>query len=273
MKEETECALDAAGRIVASSRKLIAFTGAGISVESGLPSFRGKGGLWEKFDPGLLDIGRFTADPKASWIAIRELFYAPRRSQRSVAARPEPNAAHRVLAEWEKAGLLSIVVTQNIDGLHTAAGSTRVAEFHGSIRELLCLRCGARFRADEKAIEDGLLDSLPPRCDAPSSGNSLCGGVLKPDFVFFGEAIPTEAYASAFASAASADVCLIIGSTGVVNPAAEVPFAAKRAGATVIEIDPGDTDFTDTICTIHIRLGASEALTRLDGLVRSLRAT
>jgi NAD-dependent deacetylase len=250
--------LSLAAHIISSSERLIAFTGAGISAESGVPTFRGEGGLWGKMDPGLLDIDRFNADPAASWAAIRQLFYDAQPDGR----RPEPNAAHRVLADWERDGILSFLVTQNIDGLHSAAGSRKVAEFHGSTRELVCRRCGGRVSATAEALEGGLLDSLPPRC-------ASCGGVLKPDFVFFGEGIPSEAYSSAFAAAESADVCLVVGSTGVVYPAAQVPLLAKRAGAKMIEVDPGDTEFSSSVSDIHIRLGASEAMTRLDELVRA----
>ncbi len=234
----------------------MAFTGAGISAESGVPTFRGAGGLWERMDPGLLEIGRFDADPGASWAAIRELFYAAAPD----GGRASPNAAHRILARWEAEGLLSFLVTQNIDGLHSAAGSRRLAEFHGSIRELLCRRCGGRVQATSEALDAGLLDSLPPRC--PS-----CGEALKPDFVFFGEGIPQAAYSAAMDAAEMADACLVIGSTGVVYPAAQIPILAKRAGAVVIEIDPGDTEFSVGASDIHIRLGASEALTRLDALI------
>jgi len=257
MTSDAERDLAAAARVIASSKRLIAFTGAGISVESGVPTFRGEGGLWETMDPGLLQIDRFNADPLASWVAIRALFYAARPD----GTRPAPNAAHRVLADWEGRGLLSFLVTQNIDGLHSAARSRKIAEFHGSIRELLCLRCGARVAAGAEALDAGLLDSLPPRC-------AVCGGILKPDFVFFGEGIPPEAYSAAFAAAESADACLIVGSTGVVYPAAEIPIIAKQAGARIIEIDPGDTEFSSQISELHIRLGASEAMARLDELVK-----
>jgi len=228
-----------------------------------VPAFRGEGGLWETMDPGLLQIDRFNADPLASWTAIRELFYM---------SRPEPNAAHRILAEWERNGWLSFLVTQNIDGLHSAALSRKIAEFHGSIRELVCCSCGGRFSVTKEALEAGLLDSLPPRCKVGIAGEAPCNGLLKPDFVFFGEGIPPAAYSSAFAAADSADVCIIIGSTGVVYPAAQVPIMAKRAGAKIIEIDPGDTEFSATIVDIHLRSGASEAMIRLDELVRAFKS-
>lgn len=264
MHEPLESDLERAAAIIKSSRHLIAFTGAGISVESGVRTFRGKGGLWDEIDPGLLEISRFNADPEASWEAIRAIFYASLPD----GSRPKPNAAHRVLAEWEREGILSFTITQNIDGLHVAAGSRKVAEFHGSIRELVCRRCGSRYAADLDRLESGLLDVLPPRCSAPIAGGTVCGGVLKPDFVFFGEGIPKEAYEVSFAAAASADTCLIIGSTGVVYPAAQVPHIVKRNGGSIIEIDPGDTEFSRRVTDVHIRLGASEAMTRLDSLVR-----
>jgi NAD-dependent protein deacetylases, SIR2 family len=263
MNSEVERDIERAARAIRSSHSILAFTGAGISVESGVPTFRGEGGLWEKVDQSLLQIDRFEAEPLTSWTAIRELFYASAIGGR----RPEPNAAHRVLAKWEAEGRVALVVTQNIDGLHSAAGSRRVVEFHGSVRDLVCRRCGARVAASEEALAAGLLATLPPRCSAPGRGGRPCGGLLKPDFVFFGEGIPSEAYSAAFDAASRADLCLIVGSTGVVYPAAGVPVAAKRSGACIVEVDPGETEFSASISDIHIRLGASEALERIDSIL------
>ncbi|HOX49441.1 MAG TPA: Sir2 family NAD-dependent protein deacetylase [Spirochaetia bacterium] len=249
MDDEVEAALRRAAGVIREAEGLMAFTGAGISVESGIPPFRGPGGVWGRYDPSLLEIGRFRADPAASWAAIREIFYAS-------FGKAEPNAAHRVLASWEGEGLLGFLVTQNIDGLHRKAGSRRLAEFHGAMDLLLCERCGERLAASAD-----LLGSLPPRC--PS-----CGGLLKPDFVFFGEAIPREAYRASFASAEEAGACLVVGSTGTVYPAAELPLAVKRRGGVLIEIDPGTTEFSG-LADVRIPLGASEALTRLDALLKS----
>lgn len=257
MRETAESSLEEAAALIEGSRSMIAFTGAGISAESGVPTFRGKGGLYETMDQSLLEISRFIAEPAACWEAIRGIFY----SLNAEGRRPEPNAAHRVLAAWEAEGRLSAVITQNIDGFHSRAGSRKVIEFHGSTRELVCRRCGSRVSAGPEALDGGLLDSLPPLCP--------CGGILKPDFVFFGEGIPQDAYRSAFEAAAAADLCVIVGSTGVVYPAAGVPVAAKRAGAKVIEIDPGDTEFSSSIASVHLRLGAAEALARLDALLRA----
>jgi NAD-dependent deacetylase len=264
MDDNTRASLERAAAIVKKSRSLIAFTGAGVSRESGVPTFRGSGGLWERIDPGALEISRFRADPEGSWKVIRELFYG---DGGGATGRPEPNAAHRVLAEWEAAGLLTFLVTQNIDGLHRAAGSRRVAEFHGSVSELVCQRCGARVSAGSEALAAGLLAELPPRCKAAGSGGRACGGILKPDFVFFGESIPHAAYESAFDAASNADACIIIGSTGVVYPAAEVPLVVARSGGKLIEIDPGETEFSG-MAAARIRLGAVEAMCELDALVR-----
>ncbi len=248
MTPEASRAVLRAARAIKQASRLIAFTGAGISVESGIPPFRGEGGIWTRYDPDTLEIRRFLRDPAAAWPAIREIFY-------DYTSRAEPNDAHRVLARWESEGRLSFLVTQNIDGLHEAAGSRALAEFHGSCRHLVCLDCGERVEATST-----LLANLPPRCP--------CGGIYKPDFVFFGEGIPRSAYEASFAAADSADVCLVIGSTGEVHPAAEVPRTVKRRGGLIVEIDPEPTGFTDSITDIFIRAGASEAMRELDAAVR-----
>ncbi|MGO8692065.1 MAG: SIR2 family NAD-dependent protein deacylase [Rectinemataceae bacterium] len=265
-EKDTETSLRRAADIIDGSKRLFAFTGAGISKESGLPVFRGEGGIWERMDPGILEISRFARDPEGSWRGIRDLFY-------DVSSLPAPNAAHRVLAKWEAEGRLASLVTQNIDGLHRAAGSRRVIEFHGTLGGLLCLRCGRRISATPAAIAAGVTGRLPPRCkDWPGDGAALsrnkgCDGILKPDFVFFGEGIPPEAYTAALAAAEAADVCLIVGSAGVVHPAAQLPGIVQRNGGTIIEIDPSVTEFTKSLTDIHIRLGAVEGLTSLDALL------
>lgn len=237
-----------AARIVLSAKRLIAFTGAGVSADSGVPTFRGKGGLWGSYDQSHLELGFFMREPAVAWKTIREIFYA-------FTLAVEPNDAHRVLALWEAAGLLSLVVTQNIDGLHSRAGSKAVAEFHGSCDRLRCTRCGLETAATRESVAGD-----PPRC--------ACGGVLKPGFVFFGEGIPEDAYRSSFEAAEAADVCLVIGSTGEVFPAASVPLTVKRRGGTIIEINPERSAFTDSVTDVYLPLGAAAAMRRLDGLVR-----
>lgn len=243
--------LERAAALIAAEQPILVFTGAGISVESGIPPFRGEGGIWGRYDPSLLDISQFKARPLASWTAIKEIFYDSFGGAR-------PNPAHEILAAWELRGLVDFTVTQNIDGLHQAAGSTRLVEFHGAMGDLVCTACGLRHKAGPE-----LLAPLLPACPA-------CGGLLKPDFVFFGEGIAHEAKVSSLAAAARASLCLVIGSTGQVYPAASVPLAVKDHGGILIEIDPGYTEFSE-LADVHIRMGASRAIQEIEAILQ--RAT
>lgn len=233
----------AAGAI-RNGKHVVAFTGAGISVESGIPPFRGPGGLWEKYDPHSLEIGYFLQNPEASWRVIREVFY-------DAFGKAQPNAAHVALAELESRGVLKALITQNIDNLHQRAGSRAVVEFHGSSRTLRCVDCTESCEASQTD-----LSTLPPTC-------RLCGAILKPDFVFFGEPISHQAYARAFLEAERADVMLVIGTTGEVMPAGLVPRMAKSKGATLIEINPAESNYTREITDIFIEAKAAEALPHL----------
>ena len=228
-----ELLIKESARIIRESKSTIAFTGAGISVESGIPPFRGENGLWNKYDPHVLDLGFFFEDPLESWISIREIFY-------DFFSESKPNKAHLVLAEMEKNGLLKSIVTQNIDNLHFEAGSKTVYEFHGNSKQLKCMHCGKII-----PVEKVNLKELPPRCPDDNS-------VLKPDFIFFGEGIPREAYEMSFIAAKKSKVCLIIGSTGEVTPASYVPRTAREYGATIIEINPQESLFTNQITDIHL---------------------
>ncbi len=245
MQEEIERLVARAAEAIAASRHLVAFTGAGISVESGIPPFRGAGGLWETYDPSILDIATLRSDPESAWRAIKALFY-------DHWGACVPNAAHRVLADWEARGLLTATITQNIDGLHGEAGSRAVAEYHGSLKDLVCMRCGGR-----SAAEDTDLAILPPRCAA-------CGGILKPDFVFFGEAIPEKAVRAASAAVGACDCLLVIGTSGEVYPAAALPGEAIRRGAVVIELNPKPSAYTARIVDFFLPFGASEGMERLN---------
>ena len=226
-------------RLIRTARYLTAFTGAGISVESGIPPFRGPGGLWTRYDPRKLELSYFCAHPEVSWPIMKEIFY-----EHFAAA--QPNAAHLGLARLEAAGRLKCLITQNIDNLHHAAGSRNIVEFHGNSRRLVCLECGKRVDAARE-----LLENLPPRC--------ACGGVYKPDFIFFGEGIPPDAHARAREAARRTDVMLVIGSTGEVYPAALVPRWAREAGATIIEINPEPSEFSCTVSNLHVPMKAAEA--------------
>ena len=231
--------------LIKESSYTIAFTGAGISVESGIPPFRGERGLWNKYNPEVLDLGYFNNNPEKSWHFIREIFY-------DFFADAKPNTAHEVLARMENAGVLNSIITQNIDNLHQEAGSKIVHEFHGNSKKLICLKCGKQYRA-----EDIDFDNIPPKCEND-------GEILKPDFIFFGEGIPEQAYRNSFADAEKCDVCLIIGSTGEVMPASHVPITAKQSGAKIIEINPEESQFTNQITDIHLKGKASEILSQLE---------
>jgi NAD-dependent deacetylase len=205
-----------AAELIVRRQPCVALTGAGISAESGIPTFRSKGGLWEKFDPTVYaSIEVFRQDPSKYW-TIRGEFIRNYDAYR-------PNPGHLALAELERIGLLRHVITQNIDGLHRKAGSQNVTEIHGSLREILCIRCGREYRAPH--IPNG----TPPHCD--------CGGVLKPDTVLFGEALPPGALETAWRESGSCRVMLVIGTSALVQPAASLPQVAKQSGAAVVEIN------------------------------------
>jgi len=230
-----------AAEIIKKSDWVTAFTGAGMSVESGIPSFRGENGIWNKYDPRLLELPYFDANPEKCWLTIKEIFY-------DSFGKAQPNAGHRVLAEMEAAGKLKALITQNIDDLHTRAGSKTVHEFHGNSRLLLCRACEKKYEAS--ALD---LEKQPPRCAA-------CGEILKPDFVFFGEAIPFKALSDSRFAAGRTDCMLVIGTTGEVYPAAGMPQLAAQSHAHIIEINPGESAYTHSIAEIHIPMPAGQAL-------------
>lgn len=234
--------------LIKKSDYTIAFTGAGISVESGIPPFRGEHGLWNKYNPEILDLGYYHKHSEECWYYIREIFY-------DFFADASPNDAHRVLAKMEKNGLLQSVITQNIDNLHQEAGSSRVFEFHGNSKKLKCLKCQRIYNSGEFDFKN-----IPPRCKSDNQ-------ILKPDFIFFGEGIPHEAYSNSFAEAERAKVCLIIGSTGEVMPASYVPRTAKQSGAVIIEINPEESMFTHHITDIHLKGKAGEILLELEKIL------
>ncbi len=220
--------IERAAQDLLRSKKTIAFTGAGISVESGIPDFRSAGGLWEKFDPEeYAHIHAFYSNPEKVWLMLKDMF--------TLVMTAKPNPAHLGLAELERMGLLSTVITQNVDGLHQAAGSKNVIEFHGSHRTLSCLKCSITVDGTSLTIED-----LPARCPQ-------CSSLLKPDVVFFGEPIPPHAQASSFRESMTCSAVLVIGTSAVVYPAASIPIMAKQQGATVIEINMESTPLTGQI--------------------------
>lgn len=249
MKEDLNKKIREAASIIKDARHVTAFTGAGISVESGIPPFRGENGIWNKYDPMILDIHYFMEHPTESWKVIKEIFY-------DFFGKAEANRAHIVLAEMEKSGLLREVITQNIDNLHQKAGNTVVHEFHGNSRNLICTKSGELLPA---AHAD--LDALPPIHPAT-------GGLLKPDFIFFGEGIPRIAYDASLKAAAVSDVFLVIGTTGEIMPASQIPYLAKENGATIIEVNTEESNYTSRITDIFLQGKATEMM---DFLAREMR--
>lgn len=245
-----ESAILRAASLIKKAKYTIAFTGAGISVESGIPPFRGENGIWNRYDPKVLDLDYFYNHPYESWVVIKEIFY-------DFFGKAQPNDAHKVLGRFEKSGLLECVITQNIDNLHQEGGCTAVHEFHGNSQVMECTACKHNFPAGEANLKN-----LPVQCP-------LCGGLVKPGFVFFGEAIPREAYDASILAARRADICLVIGSLGEVMPASMVPHEAKRNGAVIIEINPKPSNFTASLTDIHLTGKASQIMLGLETLVNA----
>ncbi len=228
---------------IKKAKKALALTGAGISAESGIPLFRGKGGLWKKYDPEeYAHIETFRKTPEKSWSMLKDLLFLLMKSS--------PNPGHIGLAKLEKMGYLEAIITQNVDGLHQEAGSQNVIEFHGNNQYLVCLDCGKRYRYTEISLE-----KIPPKCG--------CQGVLKPDAVFFGEPIPLEALYKAEELASACDLMLVIGTSGIVYPAANMPRTAKKFGAKIIEINPEKTPLSDFIADIFIKGKAGVIIPRI----------
>lgn len=238
-----------AAKRLKSCRHVVAFTGAGISVESGIPDFRSADGLWQKYDPAeFAHIDAFYRKPERVWQMLFEMYGMLRSAK--------PNSAHLALADMEKDGILKEVITQNIDSLHQKAGNTRVIEFHGHFRTLRCDSCGMRRKTEILAGK-----TLTPLCEK-------CGQALRPEFVFFGEGIPGQAYADADSAVKKCDALLVVGTSAVVAPASYFPPFAKKNGAFLLEINPESTPLSRKIVDVHIRESAGTAL---PALVRALR--
>ena len=231
-------------QLIKEAKYLVAFTGAGISVESGIPPFRGENGIWSRYDPGILELRRYSDYPEETWPVINDLFY-------QYFSGAKPNEAHYFLASLEKQGLRKYLITQNIDNLHQEAGSSKVIEYHGNSKWLVCMECGERYSS-----EGIVLSSQVPRCPKDQA-------ILKPDFIFFGEAIPDRAATRANVEAGKSDVFLLIGTTGEVMPASMVPRLAKNSGSKIIEINVEETVYTNSLTDIFLKGKAAEICTQL----------
>lgn len=210
-----------------NANKILFFTGAGISAESGIPTFRGKDGIWNKLKPEeLANFNAFLRNPDMVWE-----WYQYRRK---IINETQPNAGHHAIKSFENYFNEVNVVTQNVDNLHNRAGSKNVFELHGNIERNYCIDCYKNF--DEK---DFSVDKVP-RC-------KYCGGLIRPDVVWFGEMLPQDVFAMAEEKAKMCDVCFIIGTTGIVFPAAYIPLIAKENGAYLVEINLTETELSDKV--------------------------
>jgi len=228
------------------ARRAVALTGAGISAESGLGTFRGKSGLWSRYDPAVVaSIGSFMQDPQKFWEFARDIGWS--------FLRAKPNPAHIALAELEEMKRLECVITQNIDGLHQRAGSRRVIEIHGTIERVSCANCGSTYATEE--IMNCLIRQDIPRC-------SRCGSPLKPDVILFGEAVPKKVLDEAIKEVRSADLLLAVGTSLEVEPAASFPEIVKRNGAKIISINTERAEW-DHLCDYKLYALAGETLPRI----------
>jgi len=227
-----------AAKIIKDSRWVSAFTGAGISTESGLPEFKD----WPGFNPVILDADYFAAFPKESWALFKTFFY-------DWYGKAVPNPAHGALAAMEEKQLIKATITLNIDGLQQKAGSKKVIEAHGSLQNLICLQCKQIVSATAE-----VLHSLPVQC--PS-----CGGLLRPDILFYGDMMPVERNKSALREANRAKVLLLIGVSGQTVPTGLIPMFAKRHSQTIIiEINTQRTRYTEGTTDVFIQAKAADAL-------------
>ncbi|MCK5202242.1 MAG: NAD-dependent deacylase [Desulfobacterales bacterium] len=229
---------------LSEAKMVTALTGAGISVESGIPPFRGKGGLWEKYDPmEVAHIDAFLQNPAKVWNLLFK-------DMKEVLDKATPSDSHKGLAKLEELGILKTIITQNVDGLHQMAGNSDVIEFHGNMAWQKCMDCHKRYETHNIDI-----NQIPPRCS--------CDGILRPDAVLFGEMIPQDALWRSRQVARDCDVMLVIGTSAVVQPAALMPVIAKESGAKVIEINPERTPLTGDISDYLISGTAGDVMNRI----------
>jgi NAD-dependent deacetylase len=241
--------------LLRGANSAVVFTGAGVSTESGIPDFRSPGGFWTKFDPEDFTIDAFLSSPATRKRQWRFLLSG------DLLRDAIPNAAHAAIAELEAMGRLDCVITQNIDNLHQKAGNdpARVFELHGNMHWIRCLECGERYRLEEILEKYHMADD-PPGCER-------CGGIMKPDVIFFGEALPETTLRQAIRHASRCDLCIVVGSSLVVYPAASIPFAAKQAGAALVIINLTPTP-ADGIAEVVINAAAGEVMGRIVAEIR-----
>ncbi len=241
--------------LIINAQRVVVFTGAGISTESGIPDFRSPGGIWEKFDPDDFIYQKFVSDPEArgkQWQMLRE---------GGLATEAKPNPAHYAIAELDRLGKLDCVITQNVDNLHQKAGvpADRVFELHGNMQWAVCLSCGRRYPFEQVRLRLDKGEEIPD-CEA-------CQGILKPSVVLFGESLPEKVLKEATFRSYNCDLFMVIGSTLIVYPAAYMPVYAVDSGAKLVIINLSPTPM-DKQATVLIRARAGEAMSRVLHRVR-----
>ncbi len=248
--QDLDTLVEKAADLILKSRRPVVFTGAGISTESGIPDFRSPGGIWDRFDPDDFTYDKFVSDPESrrkQWRMLKEGMLTDKAM---------PNAAHDAIAELYRLGKLDCVITQNIDNLHQKAGvpDDLVFELHGNMQWAICLNCGRRYPLDE----------IKPRLDGGEEIPDCedCRGMLKPDIVMFGEQLPVKVLEEASRRAMASDLCIVIGSTLVVYPAAYMPIYAVESGAKLIIINLSSTP-VDRQAAVLIRAKAGEAMSKI----------
>lgn len=244
------CEIEQAAEAIANAQHVIAVTGAGVSEESGIPTFRGNHSIWQKYpveEYGTIDA--YLSDANKVWAFWCELSETVKDCK--------PNPAHYALAELESLGRMETIITQNVDSLHQESGSKSVVEYHGNARKLVCLECRQR-----RPLDFDNATTLAPKC-------RQCGGLLKPDVVMFGENVPRYAVFEAAARAQKCDVMIVVGTSAQVVPAAELPFTAKEHGAFIIECNREPTDFTRLITDAFLEGPAGETLPQVVDSVKA----
>jgi len=248
--QDLENLTDRVADLIINARRLVVFTGAGISTESGIPDFRSPGGIWDRFDPDDFTYQKFVSNPdsrRKQWQMLGE---------GHLTSGAEPNLAHYAIAELDRLGKLDCVITQNVDNLHQKAGvpDEKVFELHGNMQWAICLSCGQRYPFEEIKTRLDSGEEIPD-CEA-------CHGMLKPDCVLFGEALPQEVLQEATSRSYKSDLFIVIGSTLIVYPAAYMPIYAVKAGAGLVIINLSATPM-DQQATVLIRAKAGETMSRV----------
>ncbi|MFQ6122770.1 MAG: NAD-dependent protein deacylase [Dehalococcoidales bacterium] len=258
--QDLEILADKVADLIVNAKRVVVFTGAGISTESGIPDFRSPGGIWERFDPDDFTYQKFVSNPdsrRKQWQMFRE---------RRLIGEAKPNLAHYAIAELDKLGKLDCVITQNVDNLHQKAGvpADKIFELHGNMQWIICLSCGRRYAFEQIKTRLDKGEEIPD-CEA-------CHGILKPDVVLFGESLPEEVLKEATFRSSGCDLLIVIGSTLIVYPAAYMPMYAYEAGAKLVIINLSSTPM-DHQATVLIRAKAGETMAKVVKRVKEKSAS